>query len=257
MKERDVAAKTARLAGEELMDRLTKNGDTTIQQKDFGETVTNFDREINQFIIEELQTHFPDHDMVTEEADEIDSDSESDRWFVDPIDGTNNFVRHIPLYAVSIGYEHDGELTAGAIYDPRNKELFSGSLEGGSFLGKHALTVSDVKEIGESMIMEGYGYDPRYKEMHEEILEGLSEHAKYRRNLGTAALMLAYVARGKADGLILSGIKAWDCAAGAVLVHAAGGKVTNYKGDPWSPADDLIVASNGHIHDSLLKIAQS
>lgn len=257
MKQQDVAAKVARLAGEELMDRLTKNGDTTIQQKDFGETVTNFDREINQFIIEELQAHFPDHDMVTEEADEIDSDSESDRWFVDPIDGTNNFVRHIPLYAVSIGYERNGELAAGAIYDPRNKELFSGSLEEGAFLGKHQLSVSDVQEIGESMIMEGYGYDPKYKEMHEEILEGLSEHAKYRRNLGTAALMLAYIARGKADGLILSGIKAWDCVAGAVLVRAAGGKVTNYNGEEWTPADDLIIASNGHIHDALLDIAQS
>lgn len=256
MKERDVAAKVARLAGEELMDRLTKNGDTSIHEKDFGETVTNFDREINSFIIEELQDHFPKHDMVTEEADEIDSDSESERWFVDPIDGTNNFVRHIPMYCVSIGFEREGEMLAGAIYDPLNKSLFEGSLEDGAFLGKHKLQVSDITDIRNAMVFEGYGYDPEYKKRHEEVLEGLSEQAKYRRNLGTAALMLAYVAQGMADGLILTGIKAWDCAAGATLVRAAGGKVTNYEGDEWTPADDLIIASNGHIHDALLKVAK-
>ncbi|MCH8049476.1 inositol monophosphatase [Patescibacteria group bacterium] len=254
MHEREIAAKVARLAGEELMARLQEGGEKQIQQKDFGEQVTNFDREINQFIIEELQAHFPEHDIVTEEADVIDAKSEHDRWFVDPIDGTNNFVRHIPLYGVSIGYERKGVMSAGAIYDPLNKILFSGSLEDGAFVGKEPTKVSDIDQLSNSMVFEGYGYAPEYKARHVNIVAELNKRTKFRRNLGTAALMLAYVARGDVDGLILTGIKAWDCAAGAVLIRAAGGKVTNYQDEDWSAADEMIIASNGKIHEELLEI---
>lgn len=254
MKELDAARNTARLAGEELMIRLKKNGDKNIHQKNFGETVTNFDREINQFIIDEIQAHFPDHDIVTEEAEVIDASSDSDRWFIDPIDGTNNFVRNIPMYCVSVGYEKDGKLFAGAIYDPVHKTMFTGGIGEGAFMDKTPMKVSSIDKLDEAMIFEGHGYDPKYKKQHAKIMLSVNEEAKSRRNLGTAALMLAYVARGDADAMIVTGIKPWDCAAAVVMIREAGGKVTNYQGEEWMPKDEMIVASNGVIHEKLLEI---
>ncbi|MFH1711880.1 MAG: inositol monophosphatase [Patescibacteria group bacterium] len=250
------AGNIARLAGEELQAKLKVNGQKHIQEKDFGEAVTNFDREINQFIIEEIQVHFPDHDIVTEEAELVDAGSKSDRWFIDPIDGTNNFIRSIPMYCVSVGYEHDGVLSAGAIYDPLNDMLFAGSLDEAKIDGQ-TMKVSMTPTVSESMIFEGFGYDPQHKEKHINIAAEINRKTKYKRNLGSAALMLAYIAWGKGDGLVITGIKAWDCVAGIVLIRAAGGKVTNYEGDDWKPGDEMIIASNGKIHDELLRIVKS
>ena len=251
----ETAGNVARLAGEHLIHELTKNGGRkAIHEKDFGETVTNFDRDVNAFIIKELQKAFPDHDIITEEADEIDGKSSGNRWFVDPIDGTNNFVRNIPLYCVSIGYEEGGVMSAGAIYDPINRVLFHGSLEDGSFMEDKALKVSSTQKLNDAFVSSGYGYDPRHKETHAPIWEAITRQAKGSRSLGTAALMLAYIARGDMDGLILTGDKAWDNAAGAVLIRAAGGRVTNYKGEDWIPGMENIVASNGLIHDELLAL---
>ena len=251
----ETAGNTARLAGEHLIHELTKNGGRkAIHEKDFGETVTNFDREVNSFIIKELQKAFPEHDIITEEAAEIDGANPTSRWFVDPIDGTNNFIRNIPLYCVSIGYEESGIMSAGAIYDPINRVLFHGSLEGGAQMENVDLKVSSTQKLSDAFICSGYGYDPRHRTMHAPIWESVTRQAKGSRSLGTAALMLAYVARGDMDGLILTGDKAWDNAAGALLVRAAGGRVTDYDGKDWQPGDENIVASNGLIHDALLQL---
>lgn len=160
MHPRTLAANTARLAGDELTARLTQNGQKLIHQKEYGETVTNFDREINTLVINELRAHAPEHDIVTEEAKEIDSASTRDRWFVDPIDGTNNFIRHIPMYAVSIGYEQDGVMEAGAVYDPLNRELFDASLTEGAFINGKSMRVSSIPESQEAMILRDMGMRP-------------------------------------------------------------------------------------------------
>ncbi len=181
MHPRTLAANTARLAGEELTARLTQNGDKLIHQKEYGETVTNFDRAINTLIINELRAHAPEHDIVTEEAKEIDSTSTRDRWFVDPIDGTNNFIRHIPMYAVSIGYEQDGVMTAGAVYDPLNHELFDASLAEGASINGKAMHVSATNNPQQAMVFEGYGYAPEYKTRHVNIVSELNQRKAQAR----------------------------------------------------------------------------
>lgn len=255
MNMRELATNTARLAGERLAEQLNAGGaKTQINEKKFGETVTNFDRDINEFIIKELKIHVPEHSFVTEETEAIENGDGAKRWFIDPIDGTNNFIRNIPIYGVSVGYEEDHVLRAGAVYDPLNKTLFDASLEDGAFVNGTPLTVSPVSKSGNAMVVEGYGYDPRYREEHANILNELNRTVKFRRNLGTAALALAYVAQGGIDACVFTGIQSWDCAAGAVIVRAAGGRVTNFEGKDWTTRDDMIIASNGHIHDELLAI---
>lgn len=249
---KEMAEHIARLAGAELMKKAAGLTAGDVSFKKHGETVTRIDREINTFIINELEAHFPEHDIVTEEADVIDGNGEHKRWFVDPIDGTNNFVRHIPLYCVSIGYEQDGELTVGTIFDPIHQTLFSAEVGKGAFVDDRALRVSKQDDLHTSMVFDGHGYAPEHQKQHGPIVKRINDTIPTRRDIGTAALMLAYVAQGLADGLIITGTKPWDCAAGAVLVREAGGRVTNFKGEDWTPKDDMIIASNGLIHDGLL-----
>ncbi|MBT4856617.1 inositol monophosphatase [Candidatus Uhrbacteria bacterium] len=249
-----MAEHIARLAGAELTKKSTSLTQGDVSFKKHGETVTRIDREINTFIINELEAHFPDHDIITEEADAIDGNGEHKRWFVDPIDGTNNFVRQIPLYCVSIGYEQDRVLTVGAIFDPVHQVLYSGERGKGAFANDKALHVTKQTALDNAMIFEGHGYPPEHQAQHSKVVSRINSSSSNRREIGTAALMLAYLAQGRADGMILTGTKPWDCAAGAVLVREAGGRVTNFKGDDWTPSDNMIVASNGLIHDQLLEL---
>jgi len=254
MTTRELSEHIARLAGAELMKKTAglTNGD--ISFKKHGETVTRIDREINTFILNELGIHFPTHEIVTEEADVVDGEGDRDKWFVDPIDGTNNFVRHIPFYCVSIGYQHDRELRVGTIFDPVHQVLFSAETGGGSFANDIAMHVSKKAHLRDAMIFEGHGYPPEHQHQHTPIISRINDQAPIRRDMGSAALMLAYVAQGLADGLIITGTESWDCAAGTVLVREAGGKVTNFDGDDWKPGDKFIIASNGHLHDQLLAL---
>lgn len=250
-----LAAKTAQLAGEHLISRLRENGSTHIQEKTFGETVTNFDKEINEYIIEELKAHVPEHNIVTEESDAINNGNRH-TWYVDPIDGTNNFVRGVPMYGISIGYETEHVIQAGAVYDPMNRELFSASIKEGAFENGTLCHVSSTTHLEEAMIAEGAGYNPKHRMNHVSIMNRIARTARHRRNLGTSALVLAYIARGGIDGCVFSGVKSWDCVGGAALVLAAGGRVTNFEGKPWTPDDSMLIASNGKIHDQLLQLTR-
>lgn len=251
---KEMAEHIARLAGAELMKRAAGLTAGDISFKKYGETVTRIDREINTFIVNELEAHFPGHNIVTEEADVIKGDGGTKRWYVDPIDGTNNFVRNIPLYCVSIGYEQDDQMTVGTIFDPVHQVLYSAEIGKGAFANDKALLVTKQTSLEGAMVLEGHGYPPKHQKQHSDIVARINTRASNRREMGTAALMLAYVAQGLADGLIITGTKPWDCAAGTVLIREAGGRVTNFKGKDWTPRDDMIVASNGLIHDDLLSL---
>lgn len=254
MTTKELSEHIARLAGAELLKKTSSLTADDISFKKHGETVTRIDREINTFIIHELEVHFPTHDIVTEEAEVVDGIGELDRWFVDPIDGTNNFVRHIPFYCVSIGYQHNQKLQVGTIFDPLHQVLFSAETGAGAFANNQRLAVSNVTDLHNAMIFEGHGYPPEHQMQHTPIIKRINEQVPIRRDMGSAALMLAYVAQGLADGLIITGTKPWDCAAGAVLVREAGGRVTNFEGDDWRPGDEFIVASNGPLHEQLLAL---
>jgi myo-inositol-1(or 4)-monophosphatase len=255
MNEAIVAANIAKESGAELKRLLKKaDGKKHVDRKAFGERVTEFDRAINSFIIKKIQEQFPEDDVITEEAEPIQNGKPERQWFVDPIDGTTNFIRNIPMYCISIGFAQDGAMSAGAIYDPIRDTLFHGSIETNAFQDNAALSVSTRNDLYDALLFEGAGNDPDDRLLHSKIETKLNVAVKSHRNLGTAALMLAYIARGDAEVMIATGIHSWDVAAGVALIRAAGGRVTNYKGEEWMENHNTLVASNSMLHDELLAL---
>jgi myo-inositol-1(or 4)-monophosphatase len=216
--------------------------------------VTEVDRTCEDAILETIRARFPDHDIVTEET-QIERRGSRFVWFIDPLDGTTNFAHGYPFFCSSVAVAQDGRVVAGAVYDPLKDELFTSERGGGARLNGRRLAVSSARTLLESLLLTGFPYDLR--ENLEGYLRSFNElmgHARAIRRDGAAALDLAYVAAGRADGFWEGRLNAWDFAAGLLFVEEAGGRVTRFDGGPVPLAADEVVATNGRIHDLLLQI---
>jgi myo-inositol-1(or 4)-monophosphatase len=180
------------------------------------------------------------------------------RWFVDPLDGTTNFAHRLPIFSVSLALAGgDGLPLVGVVYDVMRRECFAAAKGRGATLNGQPIHVSDTPTLAVSMMITGFPYD-RWTDPENNI-----EHwgnfvlrAQGERCMGSAALDLAYIAAGRGDGYWESKLHPWDIMAGALLVTEAGGRVTDYLGNPdvFSPKRPKVVASNGHIHDEMLQV---
>jgi myo-inositol-1(or 4)-monophosphatase len=226
----------------------------TISNKEgINNLVTEVDHKSEKAIIEIIKTDYPDHYILSEEVGEIVQDSVY-KWIIDPIDGTINYANSIPMCCISIGVEVDGKMEVGAVYNPFINELFFAQRGFGATLNDHIIHVSNKTEVGTSCLATGFPYT--YLEMPNGPLEVFGRLIKSGvpvRRLGSAAIDLCYVAAGRFDGFYEHKLQAWDSAAGFLMVEEAGGKVTDLKGDYYNPYQPGIVATNGKIHDELLK----
>lgn len=224
-----------------------------ISSKDtLNDLVTEVDRHSETAIIEVIRTAFPDHFILSEEAGEIRQDS-AYKWIIDPIDGTVNYAHHIPLCCVSIGLEKEGKMILGAVYNPFLNELFFAERGSGAMLNDQAIAVSSKKEIASACLVTGFPY--QWTDMDNDPVETFGRFVKQGlpvRRLGSAAIDLCWVACGRFDGFWEHHLKAWDSAAGYLIVEEAGGKVTNFKGEPYSPYRPQLLATNGLIHQPML-----
>jgi len=218
--------------------------------------VTEADVAVETMFRKMIAERFPDHTILAEEFGEDSSTrGASHCWVFDPIDGTNNYAHGLPIFCASLALEIDGKGEIGAIYDPTRKELFVAERGGGAFLNGRPIHVSRAATLVESMLVTGFPYD-----IHTRIPEivGLFGEfvgqARAVRRLGSAALDLCYVAAGRMDGFWEQDLKPWDIAAGTILVEEAGGRVTDFAGEPHSSRRPQLLATNGHIHDEMLKI---
>lgn len=180
--------------------------------------------------------------------------SEEGRWIIDPLDGTTNFVHGFPMFCVSIGAEWNHELVLGVIYHPVLDELYIAKKGKGATLNGKKIHVSQTKELGDSLLATGFTYrkdDWLKREM--DAFERLSLVARAIRRPGSAALDLAYTARGVFDGFWERRLSPWDVSAGALLVAEAGGTVTDFNRQNFSVDKKEILASNGILHDRLLQ----
>jgi myo-inositol-1(or 4)-monophosphatase len=175
------------------------------------------------------------------------------RWIVDPLDGTTNFLHAVPHFAISIGLERHGELVAGVIYDPIKDELFCAEKGAGAYLNDRRLRVSRRGDLGHCLIGTGIPVLdwPGHAKGFARQLDRVSREVAGIRRLGTASLDLAYVAAGRFDGFWEYGLKAWDMAAGIVLVREAGGLVGRLEGDHDLLADGTLLAANPAIYPRL------
>lgn len=231
------------------------NGSFKISNKEgINNLVTEADHASEKAIIDIIKKDFPDHFILSEEAGEMKMDSEY-KWIIDPIDGTVNFANGIPICCVSIGLEHRSKMILGAVYNPHMNEFFFAEKNLGATLNDKKITVSNKTEVIKSCMVTGFPYT--YLDEPNgpiQVFEKLIRKGVPVRRLGSAAIDLCWVAAGRFDGFYEHKLAAWDSAAGFLIVEEAGGKVTDFKGDYYSPYQPHIVATNGKIHDELLEI---
>jgi myo-inositol-1(or 4)-monophosphatase len=215
--------------------------------------VTEVDHASERAIFEVIKREHPDHYILSEEAGEIIQDSQY-KWIIDPIDGTVNFAHRIPICAISIGLEHNGKMVLGAVYNPFMNELFVAERGWGATLNDKNIKVSAKKEVETACLVTGFPYT--YLDMPNgplEVFDRFIRRGIAVRRLGSAAIDLCWVACGRFDGFYEHKLQAWDSAAGFLIVEEAGGIVTNLEGAPYSPYKPGIVATNGIMHDELLR----
>lgn len=215
--------------------------------------VTEVDHASEKAIMDVIKKNYPDHFILSEEAGEIFQDSQY-KWIIDPIDGTVNFAHRIPICCISIGLEHNNKMILGAVYNPFINELFVAERGCGATLNEKPISVSKKEKVINACLVTGFPYT--YLDEPNgplQVFERFIRRGIPVRRLGSAAIDLAWVAAGRFDGFYEHQLQAWDSAAGFLLVEEAGGKVTDLKGEVYSPYQPGIIASNGILHDELLE----
>lgn len=258
----EVVSEIARQAGQIIMRHYAAPVPTTSKTSRI-DIVTAADQEAEAFIVGELTRQFPDHHIVGEEGggQGAPAGSAPYHWFVDPIDGTVNFASKLPHFCTSIALATpDRQPLLGVIYDPTRNELFTAVRGGGTQLNGMPVSVTRTAELVDAVITTGFAYD-KHTNPDNNLKEWAAFVVKIRgeRRLGSAALDLCYVAAGRMDGYWEKGLKPYDVMAGLLLVREAGGIVTDYQGGPNPQALDRghYVASNGRLHEPMLRVLQS
>lgn len=247
----EVAKQAATAAGKILKEYFIKEPEIT--KKGPVDIVTAADIASEKIIIEILSKNFPDHFIISEESDEIKGNSDF-KWIIDPLDGTTNFANKLPIFSVSIALYKGKDPLLGIVFNPCTNELYSALKGNGAFLGKKKIFVSKKENINDSLIVTGFPYN------FMEILDELSKRffnvlkvSRGVRRLGSAALDLCFVASGVFEGFFEQNLKPWDTAAGFIIAQEAGAVITDFTNNNYNPYMNEIIASNGLIHNSLLK----
>ena len=223
-----------------------------ISTKGPGDFVTSADKRTEKILIDELQKAHPDYGIVTEESGIINKSNMKNRWIIDPIDGTLNFLNGIPQFAISIGYEEDGEIKCGVIFNPIMNEMFCAEKGNGAYLNNSRIRVSKKKKINDALIVTGG--PKRASKIKDKIFSeyiNVSKNVSNVRKFGSAALDMAYVACGRFDGYWQRELNYWDIAAGIIILKVAGGFVDFFEEDAKSPLKKNIFATNSNIHEEL------
>ena len=254
-KEIEVARQAAKEAGK-ILNSLFGKGDR-IRKKGEIDLLTEADLQSEKAILDIISRNFPQDSILSEEAGEYNRHPER-VWLVDPLDGTTNFAHSFPVFAISIALEAKGERVLGVVYNPCTDEHFEAVKGMGAFLNKKPIEVSQTRELQESLLTTGFPYDLHERtERLMKLFQKMLLLAQAIRRPGSAAIDLCYVAAGMFDGFWEEGLKPWDTAAGTIIVTEAGGKVSTYEGDRYTPYLKTIVATNPFIHEAILKVIGS
>lgn len=256
------ATAIAREAGVRLREFLAQGVET--EYKGDVDLVTVADRTVEKLIRTRLSEVFPEHGIYGEEGTRERLDQEF-RWYVDPLDGTTNFAHGIPHFCVSMGLEQrhadlapeqDGTLVAGIIYNPMLDELFCAERGHGATLNGRPMHVSPAPELAESLVATGFPSRKRHDSPNIHFYHEFTLRSHGVRRAGSAALDLAYVACGRLEAFWEFGLNPWDTAAGFLLVEEAGGRISDFAGQPFQLNSHEVLASNGLIHDELVGLFQ-
>ncbi len=252
-KAKKIAVEAVSLSAEKLKHEFIKFDRQQIMLKSKNEVLTKHDLWSEKTIIKEIKKHFPDHHILSEEQG--DNNKKSDYlWVIDPIDGTTNFSIHNPLWSIALALLYKQEVILGVIIVPMLNELFIAEKNKGAFLNGRRIIIpknNDNKKIIHTFC---------HGSSKSDIQKAIKYYAYQKNNsidcrqLGSAAIELAYVASGRIDSIVIPGAKPWDVLAGVLLVREAGGVVTNFDNKKWSLKDSTIVASNKKVLPEIMKV---
>lgn len=257
----ETCEKAARTGGSILSQML---GRARIWEKGHNDLVTEADLASQQAIRDVLLSRFPGHEFVGEEtpgALELLSADQGDdppfRWIVDPLDGTMNFAHGMPGYAVSVALERGGEVLAGVVYDPRSDECFRAAANRGAEFNGSRLRTSGCRQLSDALMAVSFAAQVSPRSLEVRRFVEIVQLCQSIRRLGSAALNLCYVAAGRLDGYVASSVKAWDVAAGALIVREAGGAVTGLAGDRFDlRRPELVCAATSELQTELLELVR-
>ena len=252
-----IAVRAARAAGQTIIRAFAELDKVEVTAKGINDYVTNVDKEAESAIIYQIRKSYPDHTIVGEEGGENKGANKDYVWIIDPLDGTNNFVRGIPHFAVSIALQYKGKTEVAVVYDPIRDELFSALRGKGAKFNDFRMRVSKGNELSETIIATGFPFKAKqHTETYMNIFGELFTQCADLRRAGSAALDLAYVAAGRVDGFFEIGLKPWDIAAGDLLVREAGGTVTDFTGNPEYMTSGNIIAGSPKVTSAIVKTAR-
>lgn len=249
---KQTAIKAAKLAGKVIMDKYGKIGKISFKG-DKKNLLTKVDLEAEKVIIDIIKKKFPKHNIVSEEVGNLNKKSKYS-WFIDPLDGTTNYIAGIPFFCTSIAMTKNNKVFLGVIYEPLRKELFFAEKNKGAFLNNKKIKVSNRNKISDIIL--GFSLPPN-SELAVKTLYKVAKlfpDVRAVRNSGSAALNLCNVACGRYDLYFSMFVNPWDAAASSLIIEEASGKVTDFKGKYWNIDTDDIIATNKKMHDKFLKL---
>ena len=251
-----IAVSAARIASKTIIQSMDKLDSLGVTEKAANDFVTQVDMHAEQQIIEKIRTAYPDHTIIGEESGQSGKDAEH-VWYIDPIDGTTNYIHGFPQFSVSIAFEHRGTLQNAIVFDPIRNELFTATRGDGAHLNEKRMRVSKAKKLEGTLIGTGFPFkQPQHLKTFLKTFNAIFPETSGVRRAGSAALDLAYVAAGRLDGFWEMSLKKWDMAAGVLLIKEAGGLLSDFHGEENYFDSGNVIAGNPKILKALLKIIQ-
>lgn len=244
-------------AGETLKNYFVSRNFTS-RRKEGVDFTTQADEEVDEFLRENIRKHYPQTSFLTEETapDDYSSlNSAENLWVIDPLDGTINFSRKNPHFAISVALVDKGKPKLGVVYVPMTGDLYYAQKDReGAFLNNQPIQISETDNFREAIVACDWAYDFDKRKDVIRWLKNISSHVRQIKSMGSAVADLASLASGKIDAYMHSGLKPWDVAASTLLIEKAGGQITTPTGTKWDIFNPDILASNGKLHSPLLAL---
>lgn len=256
MTPKQLALSIAVQAGKILKENIGKITVDDVEDKRPFDYVTEIDRACEQLIINSINEHFPDHEILAEESGK-NNNTNRYRWIIDPLDGTTNFIHGNPHCSVSIALQNDGKIILGVVHDPFRDELYYAEKGGGAYCNNQRIHASQQWNLNSCLIATGFPFKTRQLlDQYWRVLSEIFMAVSGIRRTGSAALDLTYVACGRFDGFWELKLSPWDVAAGALIIEEAGGKITDFEGGDNHIWTGDVIASNSIIHDFMMSKVQ-
>jgi myo-inositol-1(or 4)-monophosphatase len=249
----NIAVRAARKAGNLITKTYETPDAVEASQKGSNDFVTNVDRDAERLIIEIIRKSYPNHTIIAEESGELAGSEPDVQWVIDPLDGTTNFIKRLPHFAVSIAVRVKGRTEVAVVYDPMRNELFTAVRGQGAQLNGYRLRGSTARDLDGTILATGFPFKAKqHATPYMNILGKLFTQCADFRRTGSAALDLAYVAAGRVDGYFEIGLKPWDFAAGELIARESGSLVCDFTGGHNHLLTGNIVAGNPRVVKAML-----